>query len=725
MLLLKWKCLQLDKLVVTEKEEITKQTYSALIKLAKNIHSPGLAGINKLALKHHHDWAKIVITLLDHSTDWLETGMSPQTLAEEAEKIFEANKSFKLQLNALTLLCRLLKDDHLNCERIAQKGLTLASECGLDKFRLEFDRILKSVADNIHNLCHNKVIFLKSSPLLLKAVNPGVPVLSKDWRSLMLSLLENFEKEVAVHFSLLTKQTFVNLHRRFGGCKVLVVDFFQVSQLGVELETEGFNTEMFTKEELNQIPALLGDDFGPNIDIVIILNKKGKECIEFLKHFQVKHFVYFDFEDLEAIASESPSPADFLLPFWIERLKETFVSLFLEEFVRNLSTGMASYLRLVQIESIDLVNHMVKDCKYYQCQVNHWKTDSIEVEKEFQFATHHIVFTGDSGKSVSTQFKKGSLREVSPPYARLEAPQLLLSRDTEVLQIFDLMKNGKTRWVNLWGEYGVGKSLIVKLLEYEVKIRNMFPDGVYHFDLREMDCSKSIRKQMGKVLGIDFLVDTNEFFKGKKIFIILDGYEKVLLARLQTPLSLLEAMKENDIYCMFVTEPDENGKLREVPDSTPYKVERLSDYQSLQYLLSLIAHNFMTFLTFRRDSLDKFAHSSMIRDCKGLPINLKKYASKIFSNGLGIKLEANKLYMKRSMLSSPGLEKGFSLITEHENPSDVEDELRSHPSLFYTEASSKEKKSLTMAKPKPKSDNKKEGKQPKNRTKKKHKKEMH
>ena len=77
------------------------------------------------------------------------------------------------------------------------------------------------------------------------------------------------------------------------------------------------------------------------------------------------------------------------------------------------------------------------------------------------------------------------------------------------------------------------------------------------------------------------------------------------------------------------------------------------------------------------------------------------------------------------MLSSPGLEKKFSMITEHENQSEIEDDLRSHPSLLYTEASSKEKKSLTMSKTKPKSENKKEGKQPKNRTKKKHKKEMH
>lgn len=721
---MKWKCLQLDKLVITEKEETTKQTFTALVKLAKTMHTLE-SGISKHALKQYHDWAKIVITLLDCSIDWLEEGMNPQSLAEEAEKIFESTKSYKMQLTTLMLLCRFVKDDPISCERIAQKGLNLASECGLDKFKIEFDRILKSTLDNIHNLCHNKISFLISSPLLLKAVNPGVPVLSKDWRSLMLSLIENFEKEVAVHFSLLTKQTFIDLHRRFSGCKILVIDFYKISHLGVELETEGFDTELLTKEEIDQIPLVLGDDFGPNVDIAIILNKKGKECIELLKHFQIKHFVYFEFEDLEALASESPSPADFLLPFWIERVKETFVSLFLEESIRNISADMTTHLRLVQVESIDLVNHMVKDCKYYQCQVNHWKTDSIEAEKDLQFSTHNIVFTEEPGKAVSTQFKKGSLREVSPPFARLEAPQLLLSRDNEVLQIFDLLTKGKTKWVNLWGEYGAGKSLIVKLFEYEIKIRNMFPDGVYHFDLREMDCSKSIKKQMGKVLGIDFLVDTNEFFKNKKIFIILDGYEKVLLARLQTPTTLLDAMKENDINCLFVTEPDENGKLREVPDSAPFKVERLSDYQSLQYLLSLIAHNFLTFLTFRRDSLDKFAHSASIRDCKGLPINLKKYACRIFSNGLGINLEANQLYLKRSMLSSPGLENKFSMITEHENQSEIDDDLRSHPSLLYTEASSKEKKSLTISKTKPKSDNKKEGKQPKNRTKKKHKKEMH
>jgi hypothetical protein len=711
--------------VLADSEESLRLVYSHLVRLAKGLHRPSPNNSNKQELMHHHDWAKVVVTLLDYSTDWLDSDMSARMLAEEAERIFEATKSIKLQLVTLAMLYRFASDDPLYSERTAQKGLSLALEYGLEKFKMEFERMLKSTIDSIQNLYHNKITFLKSSPLRLKATGSRFPVLSTDLRNPMFRLLDNWEKEVAFYYGLLTKQSFIDLHRRFSGCKVLVIDFFLVSSLGVEFESDGFNVELFTYDELEEIPNLLGDDFGPNIDVVIILNKEGNNSIDFFKHFQIKHFIYFNFDDFEALVAESPSPADYLLPFWVERLKETFVSLFLEELPRNVGRDLHGYLKLVQAESVDLVNHMIRDCKYYQCQVNHWKTDSLEAEKDLQFLTNNVVFTGESGKFVVSEFKKGQLNDISPFHARIESPQVFLSLDSEILQIYELLSQGKTTWVNLWGEYGVGKTFFVKLLEYELKIRNIFPDGIYNFNLREMDQAKSIRKQMVTVLGIDFLVDTHEFFKNKKMLIIFDGYERVLSTLLQTPVSLLEAMRENNIYVLFITEPDENGKVREVPDSTPFKLERLSDYESMQYLLSMIAHNFTTFLTFRRDSLDKFAHSSMVRDCRGRPMTLSKNASKIFRDGLGIKLEASRAYKARTQMYSPGLNKKFSMLTEHEIHSDGEDDLKSHTSVYHSEVSSKDKKSLNMSKLKPKNDCKKDGKQPKNRTKKKLKKEMH
>lgn len=540
-------------------------------------------------------------------------------------------------------------------------------------------------------------------------------------------MLVNTEKDVRVQFGLLTRQAFVDLHRKHNGCKILVIDFYKITSEGIELETSGFETSPFTQEDLDAIPGELGDDFGPNIDIVVILNQEAQEAMKFFRLCQVKHFVYFDFTDLEAVKAERDLAADYLIPYCTEKLKETFVKQFLEDFTLNITADTQSCLRLVQAESVDSVNHLVQDCKYFQCQVNHWKTDSLAVEKDLAFASHHVVFTGEASSRASMpQFKKGTCSDLSPAHTKGEAPQLLVTRDLEVLELYQLLVSSKTGWVNLWGDWGVGKSLIVKQLEYELRVRHMFPDGIYNFNLREMDQNKSIRKQMGDVLGIDFLVDTQEFFKNKRMLIILDGYERVMTTRLQTPVSLLEALMANGICTLFVTEPDEHGKMREVPDTTPYKIHRLSDFQSLQYLLALIAQNFATFLTFRRDSLDKFVHSTMVRDCKGLPFSLKKNAVRIFGNGLGIKLEASRCQHTSSSFSSPRMQNEASFTLEHDIGSDVDDDLRSHPSLYISsEASQRDKKAPPMNKAKSKHDGKKDGKHMKHKTKKKHKKEMH
>lgn len=690
-------------------------------------------GSNADSLHLYHDWAKVAITLLGHSTTWIQGDFTAFQVAEEAEKIFEVNSSLKLQLTALAHMCNLSEHEPLVCERLAQKGLALASQFGLDKKRHEFEGILKMTSHHIQHLYYNRFLFLKSNPLKIRANNSSSPQLAGDFRSTVMGLLEQMQKDICVQFGVLTKQAFVDLHRKNNGCKVLVVDFYRVNREFLYLEDEGFGLHLLRPEDLDSIRLLLGDDFGPKIDVVVIMSKDASLAVSYFKHFAVKHFVYFDFTDLEGFTDQIDNEADFLVPFWIEELKTTFVCLFLEELTRNFTGELFSCLKHVQTECVDSVNHRLKDCKYIQCQVNHWKTDSIAVEKDLQFGQHHIIITGEAANKPSvSQFKEGTCKDISEPgWKQSEAPQMLLSRDQELLDIYSLLQSSKSRWVNLWGEYGVGKTQIVRQLQHEVRIRNLFPDGVFYFDLRTMDHSRSIRKQMGTVFSIEFLIDTNEFFKGKKMLIILDGYEKVLSGTLQTPVSLLTALAENSICTLFVTETDGPGpgKMREVPDAIPYQVNRLSDFQSLQFLLCYIALHFGTFLTFWRDSLDKFTHSTKIRECKGLPHSLKKNATRILYKGLGIKLEPLRISLSRTSFTSPKLQPDYSFsLDNYDFGSDLEDDLKSHPSVYASETgnlSSKDHKGPSMSKSKSKADSKKEGKQAKHKTKKKHKKEMH
>jgi hypothetical protein len=303
---------------------------------------------------------------------------------------------------------------------------------------------------------------------------------------------------------------------------------------------------------------------------------------------------------------------------------------------------------------------------------------------------------------------------------RVEPPQQLFSRDLEVMELFVTLLRSKSRWVNLWGEYGVGKNAIAKILEYELRLRDMFTDGIFHFDLREISTSMSLRRHMGGVFGTEFLVDTPEFFKNKRMLIIFDGYERVLSNVIPTPGEILKAMEVPGIYSIFITEPDEKGRVREIPETVTYKINKLSDLESLQYLTSYLAHNYLTFVTFKRETLDKFIVSNHLRDCKGLTLCLKKNAARIFGNLFGIELEIFRGSFPFSSHSSPRLHTEASPIIEHELGSDFEEDLKSYPSNYQSEAPSmRDSKVLAMSKAKS-SVAKKDGKAAKNNGKKRH-----
>lgn len=681
----------------------------------------------------YHDWAKLILVLLDQERVWNTSGQSDLDLATQAEYIFQVTHSPKLQLQALTHICNLLSSKPLENQKMAQKGLTIAFESGLEKQRLAYEKLLRQIEQDILHIYQNKFLFLVSEPMDIKALDSGTPTLKQDLRSVVLPKLTNCMKDLKVEFANLTRTRFVDLHRKNNGCKVLVVNFYRSVEGVLYLENESYGHSLFTLDDLNSIPDSLGEEFGSVIDIVIILSNDAKPVTPFFSLLSVKHFVYFTSTGIDRVI-EDAEEVDLLLPFWLQELRNTFLGIFFEYFTSKVANNTQSCLKLVQAECIDSVNHRIKDCKYYKSQINHWKTDSLLVEKDLLFTEDNIkiVTVEDSGKCVVPEFASGRLEEVSNRgWLRTEQPEMYLTRDQEVLDIYRLFSKSGNARINLWGEFGVGKTFVAKMLEYELSIRNVYPDGIYYFDLKQMDQVPSIRKQMSATIGFEFLVDTADFFKRhNRCLVILDGYERILSGGLQEPVTLLSALSSNNIHTIFITEAEEGARMREVPDTMSYKVERLSDYQSLQFLLSLTAQKFNTYLTFSRDSIDKFAHSTMIRDCKGLPYVLSKNLKRIFILGLGIKLESSKFSMSKS--SSIGSPRQLQQSPRYmDESSDFEDDLRSHPSLYTTDSISlgyslKEmnKKAPSMAKTKSKQENKKDGKHAKNKTKKKQKKEM-
>lgn len=55
--------------------------------------------------------------------------------------------------------------------------------------------------------------------------------------------------------------------------------------------------------------------------------------------------------------------------------------------------------------------------------------------------------------------------------------------------------------------------------------REVFPDGVWYFDLGKEKHKMNLIQIMKKELGKDFAKNTTDYFKGKKMLIIFDNSE--------------------------------------------------------------------------------------------------------------------------------------------------------------------------------------------------------
>lgn len=722
------------KLSQTNSQESLEHTFDKLIKLEHQLRpKASMFEDDGAEIYLYHDWAKLILLLLDQDREWNSSNQTDLELVFQVEHIFEITMSSKLQLQALSHICSLLSTKPLENQRMAEKGLNLAYECGLEKQKLAYEKLLRQIEQDILFMYQNRFVVLYSSPIKLKANDSGMPTLRQELRCILIPKLLNSMKELKVEFGILTKAKFVDIHRKNNGCKVLVVDFYKVNKDILYLEDDMLGLVPFTIEDLSLLPHQLGDSFGSVVDIVIILCEDAEKVIPFFDLLSVKQFVYFTTTGIERVIEDSDE-IDLLLLYWLQELRHTFLGLFFEYLTSKAAKDTHSCLKLVQAECIDSVNHRIKDCKYYRSQINHWKTDSLLVEKDLVFSEENIqiLTIEDLGMSSVPDYSIGKLEELSSDgWKRAELPEVYITRDQAVLDIFHLLTQSGNFRVNLWGEFGVGKTFIAKMLEYELSIRDLYPHGIYYFDLKQMDQVPSIRKQMSLTLGFDFLVDTSDFFKrNDKCLIILDGYEKIITGGLQDPVTLLSALSTNRIHTIFITEAEDGYRMREVPDTETYKIERLSDNQSLQFLLSTTALKFNTYLTFSRDSIGKFAHSTMIKDCKGLPYVLSKNLKRIFIKGLGIKLDSSKLTISKSnSMNSPQF---YHNSPRHmDSYSDMEDDLRSHPSVYNIDTISMgysmrdSSKRLPMAKTKSKIDSKKDSKNLKTKTKKKQKKEMH
>ena len=110
----------------------------------------------------------------------------------------------------------------------------------------------------------------------------------------------------------------------------------------------------------------------------------------------------------------------------------------------------------------------------------------------------------------------------------------LIGRDAEVAAVKKLLLHDDVRLVTLTGPGGTGKSSLSLRLARE--FLDDFPHGVFFIALTSINDPALVAPSMAQVLGIKEergvpLMDSlKEFFRGKKILIVLDNFEQVISA---------------------------------------------------------------------------------------------------------------------------------------------------------------------------------------------------
>ena len=157
----------------------------------------------------------------------------------------------------------------------------------------------------------------------------------------------------------------------------------------------------------------------------------------------------------------------------------------------------------------------------------------------------------------------------------------------------------------------------------ELLKRNVYPDGVYYFALKQirtLNYTQSTTKDLMKLqLGDSFFQDPESFFFGKKMLIIFDDFE--LISKTQevcNPTYLLRAMNDNEIHTLMISR-EAIVQPKELHQFDRFELKRLNSQESLMVLLASQNRLFIKFSKFKEETL---LNCSTIQRSQGNPKKL-------------------------------------------------------------------------------------------------------
>ena len=606
---------------------------------------------------YNYDWAKIYLVLLDNKTEE-ELENADEAMIEcilRVVQIFENEDSYKLQLISTQKLCMMMnkeKDTEMLVE-YCNKGFILATKVKLPRYEKWFKAVLDRTEERIKSQYQNKIMFLSSYPFKQeKNIKEPEFALQRDYRSTIISMLDSVNKNIKVYFDVITKESLAKMSCKNEGCKILILDINYSSDEGLVLEDGKMGPadipiDYIEKMEEDPSQAL-------NVDIIIVLSDNPKPIVQAFKKTLVKFIVYFDFEGPD----EQPKHTkefNIFEAYWKREFKCSFLQKFMPEYLKN--GNVLNCLNQAKIETPETMRYRVEtESSLFKSTVDSYKASSLqEVAKmEPNFDTSNIKFIQNSCDSfVDNKMEAGSVTLVHPDLCKgLDLPDIYIRRDFEVWQLYQKLQAHRT--VILTGLKGSGKSFVAKQLIWELSYRRIYPDGVYYFELKDIEeSSTSIRQFMAKQFEEKMYEDTENYFHKKKMLIVFDSYDRVLNRELKEPKYLIDILKEKEISLLLIQNKNQSENLKNIkkPDQNEFFIEPFTPKQSLMFIFTLAAC-YKTFFSFNESTAYKLTRSDTIKECSGLPSNLIKKKKRFLERSLSVSpLDVSRLIRQQSFAS--------------------------------------------------------------------------
>jgi len=427
------------------------------------------------------------------------------------------------------------------------------------------DKELVSIATNMQHSCP-MFAFLKAFPLVdnsdlnnndPKPLEPNIR-LPSPFRKNLLDDFKLLDKCVQVHFNILNRKNFKEVLSRW--CVVLHISSDHYEEGYMSFEDEKGSVD---KVPLDKFEQEMGDVIkNSHCKIVIVAIPGARDIAEVFVNLNIPHVFYFDF-----------SKGDFNKCYGrvnIRNLRYNSIYSFCSELYKNLLTDSNITLKEVATRAMEDTEKRIRD-----------KGNSFGIENlHYIFDPGYIILPAEKSHEdvIFESLKPGNFIDTTPkrPQCDIEKPaEPCIGRQKDIYLIAQLLC--KETSVNLYGEYGVGKTKLATEIGYFLYMRSQFNHNIFYIDLHD-DTHKMQKKDLLKTKLPEKLQNRQHSNEGQITLVIIDyiGTQEWKAIK-----QYLFALK-NSQNCVFLIVSHDQLNLENTPDEElPTLSESRSEYEIL------------------------------------------------------------------------------------------------------------------------------------------------